>query len=78
MFETYVSICKLGLVIVPYDDVFLDFRFLRMRDFDLSKAKDEFLNYLNWRESFGVDKISKVQSRQTLTILYTRNLVFKL
>jgi len=49
-----------------------------MRDFDLSKAKDEFLNYLNWRESFGVDKISKVQSRQTLTILYTRNLVFKL
>ncbi|KAM3687015.1 hypothetical protein ACB094_10G044700 [Castanea mollissima] len=34
-------------------------RFLRMRDFDLSKAKDEFLNYLNWRESFGVDKISK-------------------
>ncbi len=52
-----------------------DFRFLRMRDFDISKSRDMFVNYLKWREDFGVDAIPKVQSRQTLTILYTRNVV---
>ncbi|KAA8521389.1 hypothetical protein F0562_012049 [Nyssa sinensis] len=34
-------------------------RFLRMRDFDLTKAKDMFLKYLKWREEFGVDAIPK-------------------
>ncbi|KAG5248844.1 phosphatidylinositol/phosphatidylcholine transfer protein [Salix suchowensis] len=34
-------------------------RFLRMRDFDLSKAKDTFVKYLKWREEYGVDAILK-------------------
>ncbi|GMP79432.1 hypothetical protein CsSME_00034982 [Camellia sinensis var. sinensis] len=34
-------------------------RFLRMRDFDLMKAKDMFLQYLKWREEFEVDTIVK-------------------
>ncbi|KAL2472496.1 Phosphatidylinositol/phosphatidylcholine transfer protein SFH11 [Abeliophyllum distichum] len=34
-------------------------RFLRMRDFDLMKAKDMFLQYLKWREEFRVDAIVK-------------------
>ncbi|KAM7258831.1 hypothetical protein ACFE04_014572 [Oxalis oulophora] len=34
-------------------------RFLRMRDFDLLKAKDMFLSYLQWREEYGVDSISQ-------------------
>lgn len=34
-------------------------RFLRMRDFNLFKAKEMFLNYLKWREDFGVDAIPK-------------------
>lgn len=34
-------------------------RFLRMRDFDLMKAKEMFLNYLKWREEYGVDMIGK-------------------
>lgn len=34
-------------------------RFLRMRDYDLTKAKDMYLNYLKWREEFHVDEISK-------------------
>ncbi|EXC28302.1 Sec14 cytosolic factor [Morus notabilis] len=34
-------------------------RFLRMRDFDIAKAKEMFLNYLKWREDYGVDKIPK-------------------
>ncbi|XP_039046836.1 phosphatidylinositol/phosphatidylcholine transfer protein SFH11-like [Hibiscus syriacus] len=32
-------------------------RFLRMRDFDLQKAKEMFLNYLQWRKDYGVDTI---------------------
>lgn len=39
-----------------------DCRFLRMRDFDLMKAKEMFLNYLKWRDEYGVDLISKVKS----------------
>lgn len=35
-------------------------RFLRMRDFDLIKAKDAFLNYMKWRVDSKVDLISKV------------------
>ncbi|XP_024457189.2 phosphatidylinositol/phosphatidylcholine transfer protein SFH11 isoform X3 [Populus trichocarpa] len=34
-------------------------RFLRMRDFDFSKAKDTYVNYLKWREEYGVDAIPK-------------------
>ncbi|KAL7165092.1 hypothetical protein ACSBR2_040884 [Camellia fascicularis] len=34
-------------------------RFWRMRDFDLMKAKDMFLQYLKWREEFEVDMIVK-------------------
>lgn len=34
-------------------------RFLRMRDFDLIKAKIMLLNYLKWRQDFGVDNIQK-------------------
>ncbi|GMJ06125.1 hypothetical protein HRI_004281700 [Hibiscus trionum] len=34
-------------------------RFLRMRDFDLPKAKEMFLNYLQWRKDYGVDTIHK-------------------
>ncbi|XP_061981220.1 phosphatidylinositol/phosphatidylcholine transfer protein SFH11-like isoform X3 [Populus nigra] len=34
-------------------------RFLRMRDFDLSKAKDTFVQYLAWREEYGIDEILK-------------------
>lgn len=45
---------------VSYDGVLCDFRFLRMRDFDILKAKTMFLNYLKWREEFRVDTISKV------------------
>ncbi|CAI9095822.1 OLC1v1031845C2 [Oldenlandia corymbosa var. corymbosa] len=34
-------------------------RYLRMRDFDQTKAKDMFLNYLKWREEFGVEALIK-------------------
>ncbi|XP_019155893.1 PREDICTED: phosphatidylinositol/phosphatidylcholine transfer protein SFH11 isoform X3 [Ipomoea nil] len=34
-------------------------RFLRMRDYDMVKAKEMFLNYLKWREEFRVDAICK-------------------
>ncbi|CAL9029429.1 unnamed protein product [Prunus brigantina] len=34
-------------------------RFLRMRDFDFTKAKDAFLSYLKWREDYMVDAIPK-------------------
>ncbi|XP_050375709.1 phosphatidylinositol/phosphatidylcholine transfer protein SFH11 [Argentina anserina] len=34
-------------------------RFLRMRDFDLAKAKEAFLAYLKWREDYKVDAIPK-------------------
>ena len=37
-------------------------RFLRVRDFDLSKAKDTFVQYLGWREEYGVDEILKVKN----------------
>lgn len=33
-----------------------------MRDYDLTKAKDMYLNYLKWREEFHVDEISKVSA----------------
>lgn len=46
---------------ILYEGVLYDFRFLRMRDFDLMKAKDMFLQYLKWREEFHVDAIAKVK-----------------
>lgn len=42
---------------------FCGFRFLRMRDFDVTKSREMFLNYLMWRQDFGVDAITKVNSR---------------
>ncbi|XP_010934140.1 phosphatidylinositol/phosphatidylcholine transfer protein SFH11 [Elaeis guineensis] len=42
-----------------YDDYHTLLRFLRMRGFDISKAKDAFLNMLKWREDFAVDTIAK-------------------
>ncbi|XP_052292427.1 phosphatidylinositol/phosphatidylcholine transfer protein SFH11 isoform X2 [Citrus sinensis] len=37
-------------------------RFLRMRDFDISKSKEMFLNYLKWCADYGVDTILKGMS----------------
>lgn len=31
-----------------------------MKDFDLIKAKEAFLNYLKWRREYDVDAICKV------------------
>ncbi|XP_008796143.1 phosphatidylinositol/phosphatidylcholine transfer protein SFH11 [Phoenix dactylifera] len=42
-----------------YDDYHTLLRFLRMRGFDIKKAKDAFLNMLKWREDFAVDTIAK-------------------
>ncbi|KAL9246830.1 hypothetical protein vseg_020321 [Gypsophila vaccaria] len=42
-----------------YADYHTLLRFLRMRDYDILKAKDSFLKYLKWREEFGVDTIFK-------------------
>lgn len=33
-----------------------------MRDYDLTKAKNMYLNYLKWREEFHVDALSEVSS----------------
>ncbi|PPD66624.1 hypothetical protein GOBAR_DD36502 [Gossypium barbadense] len=35
-------------------------RFLRMRDFDLQKAKEMFLNYLQWRKDYGEFKFTEL------------------
>lgn len=48
------------------------FRFLRMRDFDVPKAKEVFLNYLKWREDYGVEAIAKA----TLSILFNCSRIF--
>ncbi|XP_021766876.1 phosphatidylinositol/phosphatidylcholine transfer protein SFH11-like [Chenopodium quinoa] len=42
----------------PYDYHTL-LRFLHTKDYDISKAKESFLNHLKWREEFGVDAIAK-------------------
>lgn len=39
-----------------------------MRDFDISKSKEMFLNYLKWCADYGVDTILKVNSGWTLTL----------
>ncbi|KAF5460854.1 hypothetical protein F2P56_020695 [Juglans regia] len=48
-----------GHLLGKHNDYHTLLRFLRMRDFDLSKSKEMFLNYLKWREDFEVDTISK-------------------
>lgn len=48
-----------GQLIGKHNDYHTLLRFLRMRDYDLSKAKDMFLNYLKWREDYRVDAIPK-------------------
>ncbi|XP_074561294.1 phosphatidylinositol/phosphatidylcholine transfer protein SFH11-like [Curcuma longa] len=41
-----------------YDDYHTLLRFLRMRNFDMSKAEIMFVNMLKWRDSSGVDLIA--------------------
>ncbi|KAK6947584.1 CRAL-TRIO lipid binding domain [Dillenia turbinata] len=48
-----------GLLDRKHNDYHTLLRFLRMRDFDVQAAKDAFLKFLEWREEFGVDSISK-------------------
>ncbi|KAE8661824.1 Phosphatidylinositol/phosphatidylcholine transfer protein SFH11 [Hibiscus syriacus] len=45
-------------------------RFLRMRDFDLQKAKEMFLNYLQWRKDYGVDTIHEASKVQAMSYLF--------
>ncbi|XAR54953.1 hypothetical protein NMG60_11030303 [Bertholletia excelsa] len=52
-------LCQEGHLPGKLSDCHTLLRFLRMRDFDLIQAKDMFLNYLKWREEFGVDVIVK-------------------
>ncbi|KAJ0962014.1 hypothetical protein J5N97_029842 [Dioscorea zingiberensis] len=42
-----------------FDDYHTLLRFLRMKGFDVMKAKESFLNMLKWRDEFGVDAIVK-------------------
>ncbi|XP_065862243.1 phosphatidylinositol/phosphatidylcholine transfer protein SFH11 [Euphorbia lathyris] len=48
-----------GILLGKHNDYHTLLRFLRMRDFDLSKAKDMFVNYLKWRDDYKVDAIPK-------------------
>ncbi|KAK2649072.1 hypothetical protein Ddye_016561 [Dipteronia dyeriana] len=48
-----------GQLSPKHNDYHTLLRFLRLRDFDVSKSKEVFLNYLKWREDFRVDAISK-------------------
>nr|XP_029148626.1 phosphatidylinositol/phosphatidylcholine transfer protein SFH11 isoform X2 [Arachis hypogaea] len=48
-----------GLLPTKHNDYHTLLRFLRMRDFDMLKSKDVFLNYLKWHEEFGVDMLLK-------------------
>ncbi|KAF1874688.1 hypothetical protein Lal_00007302 [Lupinus albus] len=48
-----------GLLPPQHNDYHTLLRFLRMRDFDMSAAKDMFLNYLKWREESRVDMLPK-------------------
>ncbi|XP_072983446.1 phosphatidylinositol/phosphatidylcholine transfer protein SFH11 isoform X1 [Typha latifolia] len=42
-----------------HDDYHTLLRFLRMRDFNVLRAKDMFLNMIKWREDSGIDNIAK-------------------
>ncbi|XP_061357779.1 phosphatidylinositol/phosphatidylcholine transfer protein SFH11 [Gastrolobium bilobum] len=48
-----------GLLSPKHNDYHTLLRFLRMRDFDMSKSKDMFQHYLKWREDFQVDTLAK-------------------
>lgn len=48
-----------GILLGKHNDYHTLLRFLRMRDFDLSKAKEMLVNYLKWRECYKVDAIPK-------------------
>ncbi|KAF5199164.1 Phosphatidylinositol/phosphatidylcholine transfer protein [Thalictrum thalictroides] len=48
-----------GELPVRHNDYHTLLRFLRMRAFDLMKAREMYLKMLKWREDFGVDAISK-------------------
>ncbi|WOG86273.1 hypothetical protein DCAR_0205474 [Daucus carota subsp. sativus] len=48
-----------GLVLQKHTDYYTLLRFLRMKEFDLTKAKEAFLNYIKWRREYGVDAICK-------------------
>ncbi|KAK4435031.1 Phosphatidylinositol/phosphatidylcholine transfer protein SFH11 [Sesamum alatum] len=48
-----------GHLPVKHFDYHTLLRFLRMRDFDVMKARDMFVQYIKWREEFGVDTICK-------------------
>ncbi|KAK7406249.1 hypothetical protein VNO78_07872 [Psophocarpus tetragonolobus] len=48
-----------GLLPPKHDDYHTLLRFLRMRDFDISKSKEMFQNYLQWRKEFRVDMLPK-------------------
>ncbi|KAK6251120.1 hypothetical protein SCA6_005125 [Theobroma cacao] len=48
-----------GQLPAKHNDYHTLLRFLRMRDFDLSKAKEMFLKYLQWRKDYGVDAIQR-------------------
>ncbi|XP_074357755.1 phosphatidylinositol/phosphatidylcholine transfer protein SFH11 isoform X2 [Apium graveolens] len=48
-----------GLVLQKHNDYHTLLRFLRMKNFDLIKAKEAFLNYLKWRREYDVDAICK-------------------
>ncbi|KAL0329554.1 UNVERIFIED_CONTAM: Phosphatidylinositol/phosphatidylcholine transfer protein SFH11 [Sesamum radiatum] len=57
------SFCELlfleGHLPVKHYDYHTLLRFLRMRDFDVTRARDMFVQYIKWREEFGVDTICK-------------------
>ncbi|KHN34945.1 Sec14 cytosolic factor [Glycine soja] len=48
-----------GLLPPKHNDYHTLLRFLRMRDFDMSKSKEMFQNYLKWRKDFRVDVLPK-------------------
>ncbi|XP_031248503.1 phosphatidylinositol/phosphatidylcholine transfer protein SFH11 isoform X2 [Pistacia vera] len=48
-----------GQLTTKHNDYHTLLRFLRMRDFDVTKSREMFLNYLKWRQDFRVDSISK-------------------
>ncbi|XP_023553030.1 phosphatidylinositol/phosphatidylcholine transfer protein SFH11 isoform X2 [Cucurbita pepo subsp. pepo] len=48
-----------GQLPTKFNDYHTLLRFLRMRDFDTTAAKDMFLKFIKWREDFRTDAISK-------------------
>ncbi|XP_022923476.1 phosphatidylinositol/phosphatidylcholine transfer protein SFH11 isoform X2 [Cucurbita moschata] len=48
-----------GQLPTKFNDYHTLLRFLRMRDFDTTAAKDMFLKFIKWREDFRTDALSK-------------------